>query len=514
VIHNRTQSRVRDLVLKTLFAFILATTLNLTSCESINGILRDAQTIAEDTIDRTATFLEDKISGLDARKSEPIQNADRESESVGQVTFANSSESRAILFPSHDFASIVDTSRYRNVGFDSRVRELPRDIGRNIYSDPNAYLAKLVDYLSGLSDDPFIVAKLIHDWITDNIAYDTTSFFSGNVTAQNVFETVRSKKAVCQGYSELFEYMARTAGFEVSVISGYSRGFGYSPLNAENFGDANHAWNGVWIDGAWYLLDCTWDAGGAVGRTFRKDYSTKYLFLEPERMLFTHFPERNDWQLLKNPQEPNEVAMLPGYRGEWFEYGLPIVGSIGKQNVSNGLSVLRIDTPNHVDLSSQLITTGGIAVSGGSFTQKRDETSELYISPPEPGKYTLRIFAKRGDDAQSEMVLELAIFIDEIDGSVLPSVYSPFVDDRCELIAPIGTRVASGNGVTFEVLLPGYALAYLSDGKNRIDLQHEGSSDVFSREVDIPACDQLILYVTKSESSRSFVGILTFPVQR
>ena len=58
--------------------------------------------------------------------------------------------------------------------------------------------------------------------------------------------------ATCQGYSVLLYRMLREAGIPCRIVTGTARGAG-----TEEY----HAWNFAQLDGLWYVLDATWDAG-------------------------------------------------------------------------------------------------------------------------------------------------------------------------------------------------------------------------------------------------------------
>jgi hypothetical protein len=485
----------------------------MTSCETVESIFTGAQSVAKEAIARTEAFVDENFntsSQADTEVTGPtgiLEDGETKNDTGRTIPVVAPNRSRF----THDFDSVIDVNGYRISALDGRVREAPRTIRQNIVSNPAEYLPKLAKHFASLSEDSFVVAKLIHDWIADNIAYDTASFFAGTVRSKSVYETVQSRKAVCQGYSELFQFMADSAGLMSEVVSGYARGIGFSPLEWEDFSDSNHAWNAVWIDGAWYLLDCTWDAGGAVGRTFRKSYSTGYLFLEPERMIFTHFPEREAWQLLETPLAADAVARMPGYRGDWFGYDLPVLEGIGKHNTVEGLGLLKIDTPEFVDLSGQLVTSANSPVDSATFSQKVNDETEFYIAAPDAGDFLLQIFAKSNGESRSELVLQLGIHSEESASVLLPTVFSPFIDDKCCLNAPLGIAIVRGNQVIFDIDLPGYVRAYLSDGNARFPLDSTGDGDRFIAEIAIPACRSLTLYASKN-SSGSLDGILQFPV--
>jgi len=43
-------------------------------------------------------------------------------------------------------------------------------------------------------------------------------------------------------------------------LSGYSKGYGYK-IGQTFQGNSDHAWNAVYLDGRWHLLDSTWGSG-------------------------------------------------------------------------------------------------------------------------------------------------------------------------------------------------------------------------------------------------------------
>lgn len=95
--------------------------------------------------------------------------------------------------------------------------------------------------------------KAIHDWLVNNVEYDTEGYASGNIsqeshTAEGLF---KNRKAVCDGYANAFQQMAAYAGFEVIIVGGVG-------INSEGI-EESHAWNQIKVDGKWYNIDVTWD---------------------------------------------------------------------------------------------------------------------------------------------------------------------------------------------------------------------------------------------------------------
>ena len=96
--------------------------------------------------------------------------------------------------------------------------------------------------------------QAIYNWITANVKYDYSHLNDPTyLTQYTAYAAAVQKKAVCQGYANLFYRLANDAGIDCRIITGkaYNRD-----------GAADHAWNIVRMaDGKYYCLDATWDAG-------------------------------------------------------------------------------------------------------------------------------------------------------------------------------------------------------------------------------------------------------------
>ena len=98
--------------------------------------------------------------------------------------------------------------------------------------------------------------QAIYNWITANVKYDYSHLNDPAYRLQyTAYAAAVQKKAVCQGYANLFYRLANDAGIDCRIITGkaYNRD-----------GAADHAWNIVRMaDGKYYCLDATWDAGSS-----------------------------------------------------------------------------------------------------------------------------------------------------------------------------------------------------------------------------------------------------------
>ena len=101
-------------------------------------------------------------------------------------------------------------------------------------------------------------ARIIYAWITQHISYDVPAFLSalnnGDYPDVSPEKVLGDRSTICSGYSNLYWALAEAMNLEAVIIDGYAKGI----TNEQNNAEVNHAWNGVKIDGNWYLLDATW----------------------------------------------------------------------------------------------------------------------------------------------------------------------------------------------------------------------------------------------------------------
>ena len=96
--------------------------------------------------------------------------------------------------------------------------------------------------------------QAIYNWITANVKYDYSHMNDPTYWPQyTAYAAAVQKKAVCQGYANLFYRLANDAGVDCRIITGKAY---------NDDGTADHAWNIVRMeDEKYYCLDATWDAG-------------------------------------------------------------------------------------------------------------------------------------------------------------------------------------------------------------------------------------------------------------
>jgi len=169
------------------------------------------------------------------------------------------------------------------------------------YSFSSYYLA---NYLTAPTISDLEKARSIYVWMANNITYDMKGFKSGNLPDYRPKAVLKTNIAVCEGYARLFNELCHEAGIESEIIRGYSKGYGYLPGNT--FSVSNHAWNAVYLNGRWNLVDVTWAARRTNDTDIIRPLNNNYFLVEPSAFIADHLPEIPAWQLLSAPVSKND----------------------------------------------------------------------------------------------------------------------------------------------------------------------------------------------------------------
>jgi len=198
----------------------------------------------------------------------------------------------------------------------------------------------------GNAKTPYDKAKAIYCWLCANISYDTS------YKIHNADAAWKNNKGVCQAYCELFYRLGLAVGLDVRIVSGKSK------QSDGSVGNVDHAWIAVNISGTiekknlfpesitYYdsqsreanfpstrgltrqttiLIDPTWGAGKIVNKRFCRSINDMSWFnVEPEWMIFTHYPDNQQDQMLGSASLNKTQFMslpyaVPKYKGFGFD---------------------------------------------------------------------------------------------------------------------------------------------------------------------------------------------------
>lgn len=126
--------------------------------------------------------------------------------------------------------------------------------------------------------DDYGKVVFVHDYIINNTTYDTAGAESDiKGLWSGTYGCLVQGKAICQGYSEAFQYIMNRLDIECGICRGNST-------------QGRHAWNYVNIDGKYYWIDVTWD--DPVSESGEPEtLAHTYCLIDDERLFRTRYAD-------------------------------------------------------------------------------------------------------------------------------------------------------------------------------------------------------------------------------
>lgn len=242
----------------------------------------------------------------------------------------------------------IDLSAQNYVYVDSMVTNYPKKMTN---------LIKLSDLICHDFNMPEERVRAIYTWIANNISYDVDSYYSKNnvdvieynseedrlnkeqkLQQKLIHQTLKKKKAVCQGYSTLFKALCELCEIQSEIVVGgiknQRKDIGKKPsLNT-------HSWNAIKLNEVWSFVDVTWGAGNVDVRKkiFIKNFSDIYFLVTPEMFYLNHFPRDINWLLADITLE--DFVRFPLYYRNYMKTSMTIIKPLdGIINVERGDSI-------------------------------------------------------------------------------------------------------------------------------------------------------------------------------
>lgn len=414
-----------------------------------------------------------------------------------------------LLLPSLPGEGRVSLPRYPHDP-EPAARSVPGPLAESLEKENAGPLREWVSrYLQGV-DDEFLRIKMLHDWVALHIDYDTEALFSGRIPPQDVVSVLKRREAVCEGYARLFQALSRASGTECVIIRGEVR----LPLTKEKRKTLSHAWNAVKIRGRWFPVDTTWDAGFLSGEEYQSRYSAAYLFIPPEELISTHFPEDPAWQLLDDEVTREEFLSRPLLTGTYYEY----FSRSSLEQLREGAAVsnpllLDFSPMKKTRLSARILKDGSTLPGRLVWVDEDEGVLSLSVLFPEPGIYDVLIFAGEPGETRLELTGEIGLSVSTGVSYTYPEVYRDFDECNGRLLLPRRGVLKQGERMTFRFRLPGYAKAAFAADEKMIPLKRE-EGDLFSLTLTLPASEDLILYGADTEESTTWDGLLRFTLKK
>ncbi|GIY75262.1 hillarin [Caerostris darwini] len=284
-----------------------------------------------------------------------------------------------------------------------------KDIDRRSLEVPDAAITNirsLVKYLSAKSENDIYIIRAFFRWIANNITYDWR-YMDIKLSAEEVFQR---REGVCKDYCKLFSEMCRLAGIRVKTLNGFAKGYDYRPGHQFVPGeDVTHAWNAVFVFGAWRFIDTTWGTGFTdhTGK-FQQKLNEHFFLTDPDTMIWTHYPydemENNysRWQLLDVIVSLEEFNALPKVTPYFFDYNMKIRSRPQNPVVFKVHKEVKISAHEPMRWKYKLYAADEIenaSLNNYVFCQLKEDrlVGSFAVTPPVEGRYYFKLANERSN---------------------------------------------------------------------------------------------------------------------
>ena len=151
--------------------------------------------------------------------------------------------------------NIID-NRYRVLSTKKVNVEIDNDLDvylnpiQPIYWDEDMAAISYANTIFDSDKTPDEKIKAVYNHLVYYYSYDWTKYNNLPSTyVPDIEETYIEKKGICYDYSSLTASLLRSMGYPARLIKGYS-----------NLVDGYHAWNEIYIDDKWVVVDTTYDS--------------------------------------------------------------------------------------------------------------------------------------------------------------------------------------------------------------------------------------------------------------
>ncbi len=355
------------------------------------------------------------------------------------------------------------------------------------------FIEGLANLLAQNADNELEKARIIYAWITQHISYDVPSFLeainNGNYPDVSPQKVLRDRTTICSGYSNLYFALASAMDLETVIIFGYAKG----ATTIETDDEINHAWNGVKIDGNWYLLDATWGSGSVIDEKFKPQYKPYYFATKPSEFIYTHFPADRGWQLLKQTYSRGKFVSLPHISSSFYDLQLQVVSHNVNQIEATARIDIKLQAPNNIFAIADLYQGQKKVTTSSTFVTRQDNYLIVSVAPPASGNYTLKIYGKKGKEAQKyQKVITYEIQADK-PVTEFPKTYAHYSKHEVNLIEPLESNLPDYSSVYFSLKVPYARDVQLVNTKTNNWTALEGYGDYFQGYVDMEPGQNIVV---------------------
>ncbi|XP_033760531.1 kyphoscoliosis peptidase-like [Pecten maximus] len=319
---------------------------------------------------------------------------------------------------------VPDVSMFKNI--DDHVAKTPKSA--------TASIPELATYLCRPAKNQLEKVRSIYQWVSKNIDYDVAGYLNLGGAQRKSCDpesVLRNRSSVCQGYADLVLSLCKEAGVPVKTISGFSKGYSYKAgVAITTNSDTNHAWNAVFVNNEWRLIDCTWDAGHVSDNKFERHEGEFYFLTDPDVFINDHFPYikkdmamSQQWQLLGQPRDLQTFSKLVKVHKHAVRYGIELTSHKEAVITVNKEAVVKFTARSKplVKVGARLSDTDGTLHDQCVFVKKEGDTDYcVTVIPQKPGKYNLSLFGNQGEQKTLDCLVSYVVDCKTVDKTAKP----------------------------------------------------------------------------------------------
>ncbi len=202
----------------------------------------------------------------------------------------------------------------------------PDAVARSAPDSVEKSMALLSEYFQSNLATSRDLLRAFYYWTANEISYDVDNMYNPRPidnSGKLILEILETRKAVCQGYAELFYELCRNAGIESYKIQGYTKQNGAVM-------SLSHLWILARPDTSWYFFDPTWGSGYILNGKFTRKFINDYFMVRPAVMIRSHMPFDPMWQCLNYPFNSSDFynGVAPkAERQRFFDFADSISGN-------------------------------------------------------------------------------------------------------------------------------------------------------------------------------------------
>lgn len=396
---------------------------------------------------------------------------------------------------------------YRTGKIHPKMKDMAKDIDALREKSPAQYVQKVCEIINTQSKNDFEKVKMAQDHVAYLVHHDAKSFWENSVPEQNYERVLKTKLAVCEGYSNTLKKFLDVLKIKSVIVHGYARGVGVNIGNEGDVKQSNHAWVIAEINGEWYSVDCTWNSGYMDGKKSVQKYNTEWLFTKPEHFIYSHLPETKRDQLLETPLTAEQFKELPFMCPSYFEAakdcGL-------EEHLKDAKSQLSFSYKCDKDSKLNFVVRDlkGMEIKNTVWQQNNEEKTQVTIQFPVAGDYDVQIFIWKDGKKESTYGGEFLVHATDSSKVRYAELYS--IEDAV-LLSPIESPLKAGGALQFAVHTTRYKYVAVIVGKSFIQLSNNGKGD-FTGKVAVPKGVKSLTVGCASSKTGSYASLAAFKV--